>query len=93
MTNQPKFEFVDFPELSETFADSLQSMVFDGAQLRIIFAVTRLGQPKPPAPPTGKRYPVCRLVLTAQAAEDLRKQLNGLAAAIQNAQQDGEPIH
>ena len=84
----PKMRFVDLPEMAETFADSIQGLIFDGITLRLIFTVTRLDEPKPPAPPTGKRYPACRLVLTAQGAEDLHNQLNQVAAAIEQSRKN-----
>ena len=92
MTSQPdlKTRFVDIAELSETFADSLGDMIFDGVSLRVIFTVTRLDTPKPPKPPTGRRYPACRLVLTAQGAEELRARLNQMAAAISEARKEQE---
>ena len=90
MTNQqqPKMRFVDIPELPETFADSLGDMTFDRGLLRVVFTTTRLDAPKPPKPPTGSRYPVCRLVLTAQAAQDFHTRLNQIAAAIEQARKD-----
>jgi hypothetical protein len=62
--------YVDRPELGETFADSIHAMVWDGQTLRIEFCVTRY----PESPTEGgeaKRYPSCRLVLTATAVTDL----------------------
>ncbi len=90
MTNQqqPKMRFVDIPELPETFADSFHEATFDEGLLRMVFTTTRLDAPKPPEPSTGKRYPVCRLVLTAQAAQDLCNFLNRLTAAIEQARKD-----
>jgi hypothetical protein len=68
-----EFHQVDLPELKETFADSINSMVFDGQTLRITFGVTRMTQ-------TGEesaayRYPACRLVLTPGAANEMIRQL------------------
>ena len=90
MTNQqqPKMRFVDIPELPETFADSLGDCLFDGGLLRVVFTTTRMDKPKPPNPSTGRRYPACRLVLTAQAAQDLHDFLNHLAATIEQARKD-----
>jgi hypothetical protein len=36
-----KIQQIDLPELSETFADSIDSVFFDGQTLRINFGVTR----------------------------------------------------
>ena len=60
----PKYTYVDLPELSETFADSLVGFIFDGQTLRITFGVNRMDEPSRGQPNTGKRYPACRLVLT-----------------------------
>jgi hypothetical protein len=55
--------YEDRPELPETFADSVHSLVFDGQTVRVTFTVTRV-EPSPTGSPTaGKRLPTCRLVL------------------------------
>ncbi len=77
--------YVDRPECSETFADSVQSVIFDGQIMRIEFAVTRMDEVKPDAPMTGRRYPACRLVLSAAAALDLINKMQQTAAALQQA--------
>ena len=38
----PTYAYVDIPELSETLADSVHSLFFDGQTLRITFAVNRM---------------------------------------------------
>ena len=81
-----EFPFADLPEVSETFADSFGGFSFDGALLRVTLNVTRLDAPEQGKPPSGKRYPACRLVLTAKAAQDLCNCLNQLAAVLGQAQ-------
>jgi len=80
-----KFKLVPHHELSEIFADQLGLSLFDGTGLRLEFAVARVEEPKPPAPPTGERHVVCRLVLSVPCAVDLINQMqnigNQLAAA------------
>ncbi len=80
-TAGPKFRYVDIPELPETFADTVEEIVFVNVTLRCIFSVTRIDTP----PTSGKRYPTCRLVLTADAAQDLYAKLSHLAAAIEQS--------
>ena len=70
MNLQVRFE--DRPEVSETFADSSRAVAFDGQTMRIEFCTIRMDEPKPPNPPTGRQYPVCRLVLTPGPAPFLR---------------------
>ena len=65
------FEFVELPQLAETFANSVQSLFFDGQNLRIVFCASRLEEQKGGGRPHGKRYPTCRLVLSAQGTLDL----------------------
>jgi len=77
--------FVDRPELSETFADSFQSITFDGQTLRIEFCTTRLDKPKLSEPPTGRKYPVCRLVLTPTAAIALFNKLQQVMSALEQS--------
>jgi hypothetical protein len=76
------FRYVDRPECLETYADSLTSLLFDGQVLRLEFGVSRLDERKPDAPWTGRRYPVCRLVLPPAAAIDLVNKLQQMATAL-----------
>jgi hypothetical protein len=72
--NPAKITHVDRPDLGETFADSVQSMVWDGQTVRAELCVTRY----PDAPGTSAeahRYPVCRLVLTPPAIVELSSRL------------------
>ena len=69
----------------ETFADSISGLIFDGQSLRIEFAVTRLDEVKPNAPITGRRYPVCRLVLPPAAAIDLINRMQQVGTALTQA--------
>lgn len=78
-----KVRFIDRPEIPETFADSIQAATFDGNTFRIELCVTRLDEPKPPAAPTGRRYPVCRLVLTPQTMIDFFNQLQQFVNVMQ----------
>lgn len=83
--SSPTFTYVDLPEPSETFADSIHSMLFDSQTLRITFTVSRIDTPQPRNPSTGKRYPVCRLVLTGAGIVELVNQVNQLGAALAQA--------
>jgi len=76
-------QYVDLPDVSETFVDSLHNIAFDGQTARIEFCVTRMDEPKPPKPPTAKRYPVCRLVLTPEVFLNLYNQLQGIVNTLQ----------
>ena len=84
MPDQPQvqFQYVDRPEVSETFADFVHRIQFDGQTLRLEFGVSRLEEHKPPAAPTGHRYPVCRLVLSAGAAIDLMNKMQQITAGL-----------
>jgi hypothetical protein len=76
-----KFEYVDRPELSEVFADFVQRIQFDGQTLRFEFCVSRI-EDQPPGPASGKRYPACRLVLSAAAAVDLMNKMQQITASL-----------
>lgn len=78
-----QIQFVDRPEVTETFADSSRAVTFDGQTMRIEFCTIRMDEPKPPGPPTGRQYPVCRLVLTPSAAVDLFNKLQQIMAALE----------
>jgi hypothetical protein len=77
--------YLDRPDCLETFADSITGLTFDGQALRIEFAVTRVDAVKPNTPMTGRRYPVCRLVLPPAAAIDLINKMQQTAAALTQA--------
>jgi hypothetical protein len=75
----------DRPEVAETFADSITSLVFDGQSLRIEFGVTRLDEVKANMPITGRRYTACRLVLPPAAAVDLINRMQQIGTALTQA--------
>ena len=79
---QIQYQYIDRPEVAETFADFVQRIQFDGQTLRLELAVTRLDDQRPPAQPTGKRYPACRLVLSASAAVDLMNKMQQITAGL-----------
>ena len=77
--------YVDQGECAETFADSINSVFFDGQTLRIEFGITRMDEMKQGSPLTGRRYPACRLVLPPAAAIELINKMQQTAAALQQA--------
>jgi hypothetical protein len=77
--------YLDRPEVTETFADAVAGVVFDGQTLRLEFAVTRLDEVKPNTPITGRRYPICRIVLPPTAAIDLINRMQQIATALAQA--------
>jgi hypothetical protein len=81
----PTIRNVDRPEVTETFADTITSLVFDGQSLRIEFGVTRLDDVKANTPITGRRYTACRLVLPPAAAVDLINRMQQIGTALTQA--------
>src|SRR5262245_19032745 len=77
--------YVDDPACSETFADSIVSVFFDGQTMRIEFGVTRMDDMKQGAALSGRRYPTCRLVLPVTAAVDLINKMQQTGSALQQA--------
>jgi hypothetical protein len=82
---RPSYRYIDRPEISETFADTIESVLLDGQTLRIEFSVNRLDLPQQPSEPTGRRYPACRLVLPPTAAIDLMNRMQQIGAALAKA--------
>ena len=80
---QLQLTYVDRPEISETFADSLARISFDALHARMEFVVNRVDDPKPPAAPTGKSYTACRLVIPLPAALDLHAKLGAMISMLQ----------
>jgi hypothetical protein len=77
--------YVDRPDCSETFADSINHVYFDGQSLRIEFGITRLDDVKPNTPVTGRRYPAQRMVLTPMAAVELINRMQQVGVALTQA--------
>ena len=88
MAQEPKkappvtFQYIDRPEVTEVFADFVHRIQFDGQTLRFEFCVSRLEDQQPPATPNGKRYPACRLVLSAAAAVDLMNKMQQITSSL-----------
>ena len=89
---QPTLRYVDRHEISETFVDSLRSVMFDGMNLRLEFVVNRMDAPQPPNPPTGAAYTACRVVIPLPGGMGMIGQINTLIANLQ-AQGLLRPIH
>jgi hypothetical protein len=80
---QVKYQYVDRPEIAETFADFVHRIQFDGQTLRFEFCVTRIeDQPSGGGGPVGTRYPACRLVLSTVAAVDLMNKMQQITASL-----------
>jgi hypothetical protein len=78
--------YVERPELPEVFADSLHAVTWDGQTLRLEFCVTRYPEAVPAgAAAEAKRFPACRLVLTAPGAAALYNRLQQTVAALTQA--------
>jgi hypothetical protein len=77
--------FVDLPNLSETFADSIHTMVWDGQTVRVEFCVTRFPDQAASSNNEAQRYPVSRLVMTSALAVDLFNRLQQTMAALAQA--------
>jgi hypothetical protein len=77
--------YIDRPECTETFADAINHVYFDGQSLRIEFGVTRLDDVKPNAPVTGRRLPAQRMALTPMAAVELINRMQQVGAALAQA--------
>jgi hypothetical protein len=78
-----RISYVDRPEISEAFADSVEKINFDGQSWRIEFSVTRLEAPIPPNIQPAKRYPSCRLVLSINAGMALAAQLQAILSELE----------
>ncbi len=79
------FRYVDRPDCPETFADSINSVFFDGQTMRIEFGITRMDEVKQNTPLSGRRYPAVRLVLPPAAAIDLINRMQQTGAALTQA--------
>jgi hypothetical protein len=80
-----QIDYVDRPDLTEIFADFVSRLHFDGQTLRIEFCTTRIDDQRPQGAVAGKRYPSCRLVLSAAAGVDLMNKMQQITAALVKA--------
>ena len=80
---QPKTEYIDRPELTETFVDNIRHVTFDGATVRAELGVTRFEEGTATTPAAARQYPACRLVLRPDAAVDLFMRLQRLIALME----------
>ena len=78
-----QIEYTDRLDITETFVNSMGKCFFSEGVANIELCVTRLDKPEPPKPPTGKKYPACRLVLTPQAVIQLFQSLNAIMGAME----------
>jgi len=79
---QPQPQYVDRPDLGETFVDNVRTVTFDGATVRAELCVTRFEEGAAQAAVT-KQYPAARLVLRPDAAVDLFMRLQRLIALME----------
>ncbi len=82
----PQLTYVERPEVAETYADYLETVVFDGTSIRMEFVVNRFDRPTAQGGPTGRRVTAARLVLPLNGAMNLASQLESLMATLR--QQD-----
>jgi hypothetical protein len=93
---QPRLRYQDRQDLTETFADSIRSCVFDGQLMRIEFTVSRFDDPGALGVLEGRQVPACRLVLNRTALADLFNRLGQLSNVLKQAgvvseQEGGKP--
>jgi hypothetical protein len=71
-------EFVDRPDLTWTFADSITSVVLESKAIcRIELCAVRWSDLPPGSEPaSGKQYPVCRLALPLKVMIDLHRRIS-----------------
>jgi hypothetical protein len=80
-----QIRYVDRLDCTETFADSINHVYFDGQSLRIEFGITRLDDVKANTPVTGRRLPAQRMVLTPVAAVELINRMQQVGTALAQA--------
>jgi hypothetical protein len=77
--------YVDLPEISETYIDSVREISSDGQMVKITLVVTRMENVQAETAPTNKQYTACRLVMPIAGAAALSDQLNKLGASLAQA--------
>ena len=77
-----KISYIDRPDVTETFADTLERVSFDGQSWRLEFCVTRMDDKKEEVFP-GRKYPVSRLALTVNAGLELASKMQQIIALME----------
>jgi hypothetical protein len=83
---QLEIQYVNRPEVSETFADILEKLTVDGATntLRMEFCVVRMDDPKVGSNvQTGKKYTASRLVLPMSGLLDMINKFQQIASVME----------
>jgi hypothetical protein len=83
VSGQVQMTYVDRPEISETFADSLGRMMWDGIHLRMEFVVNRLDDAQQGKPPSGRALTACRVIIPVQGVIEMAAKLQNLMAQLQ----------
>jgi hypothetical protein len=79
----PRIQYVDVPSIPETYADSVNRMMFDGQSVRLELCVTRMDEPqKGSTELTGTRQTACRVVLPLGTALELSGKLSRMLTAL-----------
>ena len=81
-----EIQYINRPEVSETFADLLERVTVDGATntLRMEFCVVRMDDPQPGQPKqTGKKYTASRLILPMSGLFDMINKFQQIAAVME----------
>jgi len=85
LTPQPQLTYVDRPEISETYADSLWRVTFNSMHLRMEFAVSRLDEPRQGQPVEGKAVTSCRVIMPLSGMIDMVGKLQTIMVQLQEA--------
>jgi hypothetical protein len=78
----PKLPYKDLPGVAETFADSVEHIVFRNGTLNIVLTASRFDEPKPPRAPSGVRVTSARLVLDSGGFIELYNKLHQLVTGL-----------
>ena len=73
--------YLDRPEVSETFVDSLEKISFDGTSIRLELTVNRLDNPSGAS--TGRKVTACRLITNPSGLLSIAGALNNLIGSLQ----------
>ena len=78
-----ELEYIDRPDVAETFVDSLESVMYDGNSFRMEFAVHRFAPPNASGRASKRKVTAVRLVIPLGGAIGLTSQLSALLEALE----------
>lgn len=78
-----KLTYVDVPTVTETFVDGVHGVSIHEGVMRMELCVTRVDEPHPPEPLSGKQFTAMRIAMPVVTAVQLHGQLTQILSVME----------